>query len=452
MKIIVAGCGKIGTTVTASLVAEGHDVTVLDSDAAVISDITNVYDVMGICGNAADCDTLSEADVDSAELFVAVTGSDELNMLSCFMAKRMGASHTIARIRNPEYNDRSLNFMRRQLDISMAINPELLAAEELYNILKFPSAAKIETFSRRNFEMVELKLRSDTMLDGMKVMEMRERFPGKYLVCTVEREGNVYIPDGMFVLHGGDQIGLTATPSEIQKLLKSMGALQRHAKSVMILGGSKTAFYLAKMLENAGTDVKIIERSETACKNLRDYLSKTVIINGDGAQQEVLFEEGIRSVDAFVSLTGMDEENILISFFASSINVPKVIAKVNRDELSAMAHKLGLDCIVSPKKIISDILVRYARALQNSLGSNVETLYNLMDGAAEALEFNVHPSSGVIGVPLKELKIKKNILIAGILRDRTPIIPAGDDCILEGDTVVVIAANHKLSDLSDILL
>lgn len=231
-----------------------------------------------------------------------------------------------------------------------------------------------------------------------------------------------------------------------------MGALQRHAKSVMILGGSKTAFYLAKMLENAGTDVKIIERSETACKNLRDYLTKTVIINGDGAQQEVLFEEGIRSVDAFVSLTGMDEENILISFFASSINVPKVIAKVNRDELSAMAHKLGLDCIVSPKKIISDILVRYARALQNSLGSNVETLYNLMDGAAEALEFNVHPSSEVIGVPLKELKIKKNILIAGILRDRTPIIPAGDDCILEGDTVVVIAANHKLSDLSDILL
>ena len=202
MKIIVAGCGKIGTTVTSSLVAEGHDVTVLDSDAAVISDITNVYDVMGICGNAADCDTLSEADVESAELFVAVTGSDELNMLSCFMAKRMGASHTIARIRNPEYNDRSLNFMRRQLDISMAINPELLAAEELYNILKFPSAAKIETFSRRNFEMVELKLRSDTMLDGMKVMEMRERFPGKYLVCTVEREGNVYIPDGMFVLHG----------------------------------------------------------------------------------------------------------------------------------------------------------------------------------------------------------------------------------------------------------
>ncbi len=451
MKIIVAGLGKIGATIVASLDAEGHDVTVIDTNAESITDITNVYDVMGICGSATDSDTLLEADVANTELFVAVMGSDELNMLACFLAKRLGASHTIARIRNPEYNDKSLSFMKKELDISMVINPELLAAEELHNILKFPAATKIETFSRRNFEMIEVKLKDDSALDGLRLIDVREKFPGKYLVCVVEREGQVFIPDGMFVLRSGDNLGISATPAELQRLLRTLGALKKQAKSMMILGGSKTAYYLAHLLQNTGTDVKIIEQNSEKCKELAEKLPKTVIINGDGAQQELLFEEGIRDVDAFISLTGMDEENILISFFTSSIGVPKVIAKVNRDELSAMAHKLGLDCVISPKKIISDILVRYARALQNSLGSNVETLYNVMDGNAEALEFKVRATPGVVGIPLKNLKIKKNILIAGILRDRKPIIPAGDDCINEGDHVVVIAANHRLSDLSDIL-
>ena len=452
MKIIIVGCGKIGITILSSLVSEGHDIVAIDANAATISEITNIYDVMGVCGNGVDSDILEEAAVAKAELFVAVTGSDELNMLSCFLAKKLGAKNTIARIRNPEYNDRSLAFMRQQLELSMSINPELLAAHELFNILKFPSAVKIETFSHRNLEMIEMRLKPDSALDGIKLHELKEKYRTKVLVCCVQREDEVYIPDGSFVLRSGDKIGLTASPAEIQKLLRAMGELQKQAKNVMLLGGSRTALYLADMLTGIGSNVKIIERDEKTCTELCEALPKAVIINGDGAQQELLLEEGLPSLDAFVSLTGMDEENILISIFAASQKVPKVISKVNRDELASMAVRLGLDCIVSPQKIIADVLVQYARALQNSLGSNVETLYKLMDGKAEALEFNVRSDFRQINVPLKELKFKSNILIAGIIRYRKTIIPAGDDVILPGDRVIVIAANQRLSDLSDILL
>lgn len=451
MNIIIAGCGKIGSAILANLVNEGHNVVVLDKSSAVITDISNVYDVMGVCGNAADCETLEEAGIAQAELFVAVTDSDDLNMLSCFFAKRMGAKQTLARIRNPEYNDSSLRFMKEQLGLSFSINPEFLAAKELFNILKLPSAVKIETFSSRNFEMIELRLKPDSVLDGMKLINMRSKFDAKFLVCAVQRGEEVFIPDGNFELKSGDRIGLTASPTEVHKLFRAMGVLQKQARSVMILGGSRTAYYLAKMLLNIGASVKIVEKDRELCRQLCELLPKAVIINGDGAQQEVLLEEGISSVDAFVSLTGMDEENILISIFAASQNVPKVISKVNRDELCGMAERLGLDCIVSPKKIIADVLTRYARALQNTLGSNIETLYHIMDDKAEVLEFNTNSDLPIFGIPLKDLPIKENTLIAGIIRDRKTIIPTGNDCILAGDKVVVLTANHRLQDLSDIV-
>lgn len=451
MKIIIVGCGKIGATIIQSLSNEGHDIVVIDNDETQITDITNIYDCMGLCGNGADSDTLEEAGVSKAELFIAVTGSDELNMLSCFVARRMGAKNTIARIRNPEYNDRSLGFMKDQLELSMSINPELLAAKELFNILKFPSAVKIETFSRGNLEMIEFRLKPDSALDGMSLMEMRGKYKARVLVCYVRREDEVVIPSGNFRLKGGDRIGLTAQPKELEKFFRSLGAFKKRAKNVMLLGGSRTARYLAEMLTDIGNTVKIIDKDEKVCQELSESLPKAVIINGDGAAQELLLEEGLRTLDAFVALTGMDEENILISIFAASQNVPKVISKVNRDELTLMAENLGLDCLVSPKKIIADVLVRYARALQNSLGSNIETLYQLADGKAEALEFNVREDSKVIGIPLKDLEIKSNVLIAGIIRDRETLIPAGSDMILAGDNVVVIAAQHKLQDLNDIL-
>ena len=391
------------------------------------------------------------ATVSDAEMFVAATSSDELNMLSCYLAKKMGAKHTIARIRNPEYNLKSLGFLRQQLDLSMAINPEMLAAKEMFNILKLPSAVKIETFSARNFEIIELILKESSALTGIKLMDLRNKFKAKFLICVVRRGNEVYIPDGNFVLYPGDKIGLTAEPSEIQKLMRALGIDKKQAKSVMILGGSRIAFYLSKMLIAAGNSVKIIERDEERCNEFSDSLDKAIVIHGDGAQQELLLEEGLDSIDAFVSLTGMDEENILISIFASTHGVPTVISKVNRNELADMASKLGLDCVISPKEIVTDVIVQYARALENSLGSNVETLYNIMDGKAEVLEFNVRSDFKQIGIKLKDMKLKSGILIAGIIRERRPIIPTGDDVILNNDKVIILAADQRLNDLSDII-
>ncbi len=450
MQIIIVGCGKIGTTIISSLVKEGHDVVAIDKSDATIAEMNNVYDVMGVCGSGTDSDTLKEAGVEKADMFVAVTDSDEMNMLSCFIAKKMGARHTIARIRNPEYNDANLTFLRQNLDLSLAINPELLAAQEIYNILKLPSAAKIETFSQRNFEMIELQVKADSPMIGMSLWQLRKKYQANFLICCVQRGEDVIIPDGRFVLEAEDRIGLTAAPTEIQKLLKMLGIQQKQARSVMILGASKTAFYLAKLLEADGSSVKIIERNPAKCRAFCEELPKTTILCGDGAQQELLMEEGLTTTDAFISLTGMDEQNILISFFASSQKVPKVISKVNRSELSAMAQRLGLDCIVSTRSVVSGMLVQYARALQNSVGSRVETLYKLMDDKAEALEFIVRPDFPMLEVPLKEMTLKQNILLVGILRGRKAIIPSGDDMILPGDHVVVLTTGHRLHDLADI--
>lgn len=451
MNIIIVGCGKIGTTVLASLVAEGHDIVAVDSDPQVISEISNIYDILCVCGSGTDCNTLSEAGVEKAELFVATTGSDELNMLSCFIASKMGAKHTIARIRNPEYNDQSLGFLRQQLGLSMSINPDLLAAQELYHLLRLPSAVKIEYFSRRNFEMVELIVREDSPLRGAALSELRKRYDAKFLICAVQRGEQVYIPDGSFQLEAGDRIELTASPNEIQKLLRMLGILKKQARSVMILGASRMGYYLAKMLLSSGSEVKIIDQDHQRCQEISELLPGAVVICGDGAQQELLLEEDLRSMDAFVSLTGMDEENILISFYASSQGVSKVIAKVNRSELGSIAEKLGLESLISSRSVSSDVLSRYARALQNSLGSNVETLYKLMDGKAEALEFRVQGDFPMTNVPLKDMRLKPGVLISGILRGRRALIPAGDDEIHPGDRVVVLATGHRIHDLSDIL-
>ena len=451
MNITVVGCGKIGSIIIESLVAEGHDVTAVDNDPVLLDAVTNIHDVIGVCGNGVDCETLAEANIANADLFVAVTGSDEQNMLACFMASRMGATKTIARIRKPEYNDNSLKFMRDQLGIAMTINPERLAADEMYHLLRLPSAAKVETFSRRHFEIVELRLREQSPLVGVPLHELRTRIKAKFLICLVQREDNVYIPDGNFVLETGDRVGITAAPAEFHKLVRAIGQQQKQVRDVMILGGSRTAYYLAKRLIAAGVDVHIIESDRALCEELCDALPQAVIINEDGAQQEVLMQEGLQNMDAFVTLTGMDEENILLSIFAASQNVSRVVSKVNRDELGHLAERLGLDCVVSPRKLIADVLVQYARALENSRDSSIETLYKLMDDQAEAAEFLVGEDSRVVNCPLKDLTLKPNILIAGMIRNRTPIIPSGDDMILPGDHVVVMATGRRLQELSDIL-
>ena len=451
MNIIVVGCGKIGTILIESLSAEGHDITAIDNDPAVIKEITNIYDIMGVCGSGTDCSVLEEAGVEKARLIIAATGSDEFNMLSCFIAKKMGARHSIARIRDPQYNQNSLGFLRENLNLSMALNPDLLTAQELFNILKLPGAVKVETFSRRNFEMIELVLKSGSILCGMTLSNLRAKFTSRFLVCVVCRGEEVVIPDGNFELREGDRIGISADIAELHKFLKETGITQKQARRVVLLGGSKISYYLAKALTEGGTSVKIIEKDLERCEELSEKLPKAVIINGDGSAQELLLEEGIDSTDAFVALTNLDEQNILISIFASTHDVPKTIAKVNRKELISMSDKLGLDTIVSPKSITSDVVVSYARALENSEGSTIETLYNLFDGKAEALEFKVATESKATSIPLKDLKTKPNTLIAGIIRGRRAITPTGDDCILPGDRIIVITSGNRLSDITDIL-
>ncbi len=452
MNIIIVGCGKIGSAIVSTLLKEGHDLTIIDNNPDVINEMTNIYDIMALCGNGADCEALAEAGVSNADLLIAATRSDEFNMLSCFLAKKMGAKNTVARIRNPEYNDKSLNFMRQQLDLSMSVNPELLMAQELYNILKFPSAFKIEYFARRNLEMIELRLKPEDPLCGKKLSKLREKQKIQFLISAVLRQGKVIIPDGNFELQAGDVISIAANPGNLQKLLKSMGMLKKQSRNIMILGGGTTAYYLGKMLLSSGNDVRIIEKNPVRCQDVADALPKATTINGDGSHHELLLEEGLRSLDALVALTGSDEENILTSIFASNQNVPQVISKVNREELSRMAEKLGIDCVVSTKSVVSDIILRYTRALENSQGSNVETLYKIMDGKAEAIEFVAKNSASVIGIPLKQLKTKPGTLIAAIITGgKKCIIPSGDDCINEGDRVIVLAADHILRDLSDIL-
>ena len=451
MKIIVIGCGKVGTTILARLVEEGHDVTAMDAAPSVIREITDIYDAMAVCGSGTDCDALSEAGVEKAEVVIAATDSDEKNMLACFLAKKMGAVHTIARIRNPGYKERGLGFMRHHLDLDLVINPELHAATELAHALQLPAAAKLESFSRRRLEMVEMRLKPDSPLVGMSLLDLRKKYDAAFLVGVIQRGERVFIPGGGECLCAGDRIGLTAAPQELQKLLKMLVPDSKQTRDVLILGASRTAYYLAKRLLAAGCRVKIIDRDEARCGEFAEMLPKAVLICGDGSRQELLLEEGLTGVDALVTLTGLDEQNILVAMFAASKKVPKVAAKISRAELLPMAQNLGLDSIVSPRSTVADSVLQYIRALENSMGSSVETLYKLMDEQVEALEFTVRPDFRHVQIPLREMPLKDGILLAGLLRGRKTILPTGDDVLLAGDQVVVLAAGQRLQDLSDII-
>jgi len=453
MKVIVVGCGKTGMAVIANLYAEGHEMVAVDNDPAAIEEVTTTFDVMCVCGNGADVDTMREAGAEKCQLFVAATESDEMNMLSCFLAKKLGAEHTIARIRNPGYNDAGLGFVCQQLDLSESINPDRMAAKEICNILKFPSAVKLESFSGK-FELIEIMLREDSPFKDKTLLDLKRKYQRDFLVCAVQRDGHTQIPNGLFELKQGDRVALTASPSEAEKLLGELGILQKSAKHVMIIGAGKVSYYLTKMLRAAGIDVTVIEIDKDKCASFSDAINdpKVMVINGDGARQEVLLEEGLDRVDAFVALTGSDEENILISVFASSFGSKKVIAKVNRPELALMAEKLGLECIISPNRIVSGKISKYARALSSTEGSNLEAVYRILDGDAEAVEFKVKPDFKYIGIELKNLKLKTGILIGGIIRGRKIIVPSGADIIMNGDRVIVISSGYRLGDMSDIIL
>ena len=450
MNIVIVGEGKIGSTLTEYLSKEEHDIVIIDNNAKKVDEIVNSFDVMGICGNGASYDIQMEAGVNKARLFISATSSDELNILSCLIARRIGARHAIARVRNPDYL-KQMNFMKEELALSMLVNPEFEAANEIARVIRFPSAIKIDSFAKGRVELAEIKINEGNPLVGQPVHYIHTQYNVKILVCAVQRGDEVIIPNGSFVLHCGDKIHITSSRSEIISFMKLLGMYKQRLKNVMIIGGGKIAYYLTGQLLESGFNVKIIENDEKRCLELSDKLPKAHIINGDGTDQEVLFEEGIGQTDALVSLTGIDEENIIISMFANTIGVKKVITKINRISFD-MLNSIGLETVISPKLIASNKILRYVRALQNLGSGSIQTLYKIVNGKAEAMEFNVTEESKCIGIPFKDLKLKKDLLIGCIIRNNKLIFPGGNDMLSPKDNVMVVTANNILKDLDDILL
>ncbi len=453
MNIIVVGIGKIGSALAQHLSAEKHDVTIIDTDPQVVNDCSDMYDIMGICGNGASQEVLLEAGVSKANLLIAATNLDEFNILCCLVAKKLGVKNTVARVRNPEYNSQ-LSLLRDDLGLSMSINPDSAAADELFRILKFPAALKIEPFSNRRAEIVEIRLSENTPLNGMTLKELTQKYSKGYkvLICAVRRGDEVVIPKGDFRIKSGDMLSIISTSADIEHFFRSIGIIQKEVRSVIIIGASRTTYYLARSLIASGVSVKIIDSNRDRCLDICEKLPQATVIHGDGTSQELLAEEGVERYDAFIALTGIDETNIIVSLYASSLGIDKVITKVNQDSLINIAEKTQLDTIVSPKNIIANLMVRYARAMQNSLGSNIETLYKIVGNRVEALEFRVDDTFGFIGVPLKDLQLRPEVLIAAIIRSHQTIIPGGDDVIRPGDNVIVVTKTHQLFDLSDILV
>lgn len=453
MKIIVVGCGKVGAALTAQLAREHHDISVIDVDSRVLMDISNNYDVMGVIGNGASRAVQMEAGVAGADLLVAATDSDELNLLCCLIAKKAGGCNTVARVRNPVYTG-EIDFIKEELGLSLTVNPEFAAATEAARILRFPSAVQIETFAKGKVEIIKVRIPEKSVLDGCPLSQIHKRTGTDVLICTVERgEGgkHVEIPNGSFVLAAGDVISIVASKQNTRDFVNRIGLKSRRVRDCMIIGGGKIAFYLAQQLLDSGIRVKIIEKNRGRCEELSDLLPKATIIHADGANQDILMEEGIRECESFVTLTGMDEENLFLSMFAQNASNAKVITKVDRMDFDEIIKRLDLGTLLHPKNITADNILRYVRALSNSIGSNVESLYKIIDDKVEALEFLIQKDSPVVGIPLSELKVKPNVLVACISRGGRIIIPNGNTSIHVGDSVVVVTSHLGFGDIEDIL-
>ena len=450
MQIIIVGCGNVGTTIAQQLSKEGHNITVIDMDGHKVEAVANHYDVMGIVGNGASFSVQNEAGIEKADLMIAVTASDELNMLSCLIAKKAGDCSTIARVRNPLYN-KEIAFIKEELGLSMVINPEYAAACEIARLLKFPSAIKVDTFAKGRMELLKCKLNEGSVLHGRPLTYLSSGLHCDVLICTVQRGEEVFIPDGNFELREKDVISVVASPKKANEFFRKIGMATNRIKSCMIIGGGETTYYLAQQLLPMGIEIKIIEQNKERCNELSELLPQALVIHGDGTDRNLLYEEGLPRIHAFVSWTSMDEENIMLSLFEKSVSKSKTITKVHRIDYDEIIENLDLGSVLYPKNITAEYILQYVRARQNSIGSNIETLYQLIEDKVEALEFRVSKQSKLVGVPLKELRLKENLLIAGINRKRISITPGGQDTIEVGDTVVVVTTNQGFHDLEDIL-
>ena len=452
MKIVIIGDGKVGYKLAKQLSAENYDIVMIDSNEKKLRAAIDRLDIFCVTGEGGSAAVQREADVQHADLVIACTSTDECNMLSCLVARRLGARHTIARVRNPIYY-KQIDILKEDLHLSMAVNPELAVAGEIARLLLFPDASKVETFVKGRVELIELPLSDKSRLTGLALADMYNKFQIKILVCAVERGEEVFIPDGEYVLRSGDKLHIAASHVEIEMFFKLLGQRKDKIKRVILCGGGRVSFYLATQLCKMGMQVKIIEIDERKCENLCELLPKATVINGDATDHDLLIEEGIQEADAMIALTGMDEENIIMSLFAKSQGVSKIILKVNEDRRARMIQEFGLDSIVSAKTATADAILSYVRARRNSQGStNVETMYQLVDGKVEALEFIVKSQTSYTDIPLKDLSLKANNLIACIARKRKIIIPNGDDCIQAGDNVIIITMEKQIQDIQDILL
>lgn len=451
MNIVIIGDGKVGHKIVRQLSEESDNVVLIDQSEQKLKNSINELDISCIVGNGASAEIQKQAGVPEADLVIACASTDELNMFCCLLAKRLGAKQTIARVRNPLYFQQ-IHLLREDLKLSLAVNPDQVLAEEISRVLIFPSAAKIETFVKGRVELVEVSLGPDSRMADLSLVELYRKYQIKMLICAVQREQQVFIPDGNFVLKAGDKIHVAASHKEIERFFKTLGTRKSRVKTVMVCGGGRTAYYLATRLTPLGMQVKIIEQNQTRCEELCELLPKATIIHGNASDHSLLEEEGLDNADAFVALTGIDEENIIMSMYARTRQVSKVITKINEEGLQEMVKEMGMESVVSAKNVTANMVLSYVRAMKNSMGSaNVETMYRLIDDKVEALEFLIREKTSYTGIPLRDLPIRENHLVACIVRGRQIIIPGGNDTLEVGDSVIVICKGRMMEDLKDIL-
>ena len=450
MKIIVAGAGKVGWTITEILAGEGHDITVIDSNPDTITSLSNSLDVICVEGNAADPECLKEAGASQADLLLAATEKDEVNMVCGVSAHHIGTGHVIVRVRDPQYLHQT-EFLREALGLSYIVNPEYECAREISRILRFPGASHVASFSKGSVELVEHRIPEDGVLNGVALRNLPELFNAKVLISLVERDGNSLIPNGSTVLQSGDRLSITGTSRELRKFFIAIGEYKKPVKQVMIMGGGRIAVYLSRLLQESGISVTVVEKNPEICDRLCDLIPDAQIVCGDATGRTLLEEYGMNSADAFVSLTGDDGDNIITSLYARDCHVSKVVTKVNREHFAEILNSAGLDSIVSPKEVVAHQLARYVRAMSNSAGSSMEMLYRLADGKVEALEFKVLRDSACAGVPLRNLRLRQNVLIAALIRGNKTILPDGNTAIQTGDHAIIVSLAGKLKSMDDIL-
>lgn len=450
MKILIIGAGKMGLAITRQLVNEGHDITVMDTNGAKISTVSDMYDVITMESSGANFEALRSAGVKDMDLLIAATGNDEVNLVCSVAGRFLGAKEAVIRVKNPLYANEG-DMLSMGFGISASFNPDLEAASELARILQFPMAARVETFARGQAELIEYRIPVDSSLHGLPLRELRNRYHSQVLVCAVEREGSVCIPKGDFVLRSGDRINIAGSRGELRHFFNAVGKNQKSVRNVILLGGSLTAVYLSRQLISAGISVTIIEHDYARCEELCNLLPDATIVCGDGCKEEVLLEEGIRTTDAFVALTGYDEDNIIVSMYAANMNVGKVICKVSDDHFINMLQKTVLDTFICPKILAASELARYVRALQNAQGSSVESLYRLIDNQVEAVEFSVCADCALVGKPLMNLKIAQDVLLAAVIHGPEVIVPSGNTVINPGDRAVIVTTRSGLRNPDDIL-